>query len=57
MIGLGCEVSLPRTDSESHRSPAGEDRELDSEALAALRIWYADDYEILAACKAPSAEL
>lgn len=47
LLGLPPGLELPRDDVTAHRTPYAGDRTLSDEGIAALRAWYADDYEVL----------
>ena len=49
-LGLDPTVTLPEDEVNSHRNPSTVDKNLDCEATANLREWYADDYQYLALC-------
>jgi hypothetical protein len=50
-LGLDPRIGLPTDDVKAHRSPDSADRHLSAEARAALRDWYAADYEFVAICR------
>jgi hypothetical protein len=49
-LDLPPSVQLP-DDERAHRNPAGLDKHLDDKAIAALRAWYARDYDFLHLCQ------
>jgi hypothetical protein len=51
LLNLPRDIQLPQDDATSHRSPAGLDRTLNERAEAALRKWYAADYEFVERCR------
>jgi len=51
LLNLPSHARLPADDVTSHRSPRGLDRTLDDTAEAAVRKWYARDYEFLDRCR------
>jgi hypothetical protein len=51
LLNLPAHVELPKDEARSHRSPAGLDRTLDDTSQAALREWYARDYEFVELCR------
>ncbi len=51
LLNLPAHVQLPKDEATSHRSPAGLDRTLDDTSQAALREWYARDYEFVELCR------
>jgi hypothetical protein len=51
LLQLPIDLQLPTDDATSHRSPTGLDRRLDSTSEAALREWYAADYEFVDLCR------
>jgi hypothetical protein len=48
LLGLPRGVMLPSDDVTAHRTQYPREEPLSDEGVAALRAWYADDYEVLA---------
>jgi hypothetical protein len=51
MLGLPESVKLPESDVEAHRNPRDLDINLEDEAVANLKEWYAREYDFLNLCK------
>ena len=51
LLGLPEELRLPENPKRAHRRPSSEQPVLDGAAEAALRDWYAEDYEIVRICE------
>jgi hypothetical protein len=49
-LDLPASVQLP-DDVNAHRNPPGLDKRLDDDAIAALRTWYARDYDFYRLCQ------
>lgn len=47
LLELPSELALPRDDVAAHRTTYPADRSVSDEGAAALRAWYAQDYEVL----------
>jgi hypothetical protein len=50
LLGIPLDATMP-TGAAAHRSDASLDKRLDGAAVAALRQWYAPDYELLEYCE------
>lgn len=50
-VGIREELQLPDDDVAAHRNPAHADRSVSEPGAAALKDWYAEDYEFIALCK------
>lgn len=50
-LNLPVELVLPKDDAIAHRTPTLVDKRLTGEAVANLKRWYADDYELYEYCK------
>lgn len=48
LLELPSELALPRDDVTAHRTTYPSDVSISDRGVAALRAWYADDYEVLA---------
>jgi len=51
LLGVPERATLPEDEVGAHRNPAGLNRSLDDDAVAALKSWYAADYEFLELCR------
>lgn len=51
ILGLPESVKLPESDVEAHRNPPDLDTNLENEAVANLKEWYAREYDFLNLCR------
>lgn len=51
VLDLPGDLGLPTDDVRAHRTPAGLDKRLSEEAVAALLDWYRDDYRFIRLCE------
>ncbi|MFT7580218.1 MAG: hypothetical protein ACI9MR_001887 [Myxococcota bacterium] len=51
-LGLSPDLPLPEDEVGANRSPVGQDRHLDPEAVANLRSWFEADYRFVTLCQA-----
>src|SRR5262249_49143587 len=57
ILNLPEEARLSDDEVISNRTPAGQDKRLDEEAIRNLEAWYHRDYEFLALCREIAAEI
>ena len=50
-LNIPAMATLPSDDVAAHRNPSHLDRSLDETGTAALKEWFAGDYEFMALCK------
>lgn len=49
-LGLPEDISLPDDDIQAHRNPGNQSINLDDDAVANLKRWYADDFKFCSMC-------
>ena len=47
LLGLPAKLALPRDDVVAHRTVYPDKRPISDKGIEALRVWYAEDYQVL----------